>query len=514
MKNKFVVILLLLTGMYAMVSAQSVNLKNLGNKVVVKTENKIENKVNSAIDKTINSAEKKTEKGTTATGSAGQANTGQANTGQVAGSPAAANSNPSPGIAAPPQPAGSTLYVSKQNGNNKNDGSKAAPLKNLDKAIQLAGPGTTICIAGGVETGTLNVGFIESDKAVKIFGSYDESFTSQDIVAHPTLIQPDNESARSTRKAVMKFTRDVAGTVLDHLVFDGGQRNAYHVKEGIVEGIEGGRLLPETEKPPVGYPTVQEPLLQFVSATTGGDVTIQNCVFVNGASFALQAGHRSGTFRVLNNVFVGNRMAAVEIYGTCANTGGPNSMSMCGDVEIANNTILFTWSRVKDFLDMGYGVRVMTKCRYNIHHNIIGASILAGVDHTRFNKNEWVTVDNNIFFVNKDKDLHYSPASNSRLRIDAGDFGDLEIASANGNRNEIPKDLKVNKSYLDGYLNARYSEQTDLDRNSPANQWRSMMGMNLQGTMSSSVTMFGNRYPWKDALTLFGNVAGAGAQKQ
>lgn len=405
------------------------------------------------------------------------------------------------------------LYVSKKNGNNKNDGSKGAPLKNLDKAIALAAPGTAIYVSGGVEMGTLNIGFIESDKPVKIFGSYDETFTTQDIVTHPTLIQPDNESARSTRKAVMKFTRDVAGTVLDHLVFDGGERNAYHVKEGIVEGVEGGgRLLPSTERPPVGYPTVDEPLLQFVSATTGGDVTIENCVFVNGASFALQAGHRSGKFTVKNNIFVGNRMAAIEIYGTCASTGGPNTMALCGDVEVAYNTILFTWSRTKDFLDMGYGVRVMTKCNYNIHHNIIGASILAGVDHTRFNKNEWVSVDHNLFFVNKDKDLHYSPASNTRLRIDAGDFGDLEIASANGNRNEIPESLKVHKAYLDGYLNARYSEQTDLDRNSAANQWRSILGMNLQGTMSSSVTMFCNKYPWKEALQLFGNVEGCGAQ--
>ena len=406
----------------------------------------------------------------------------------------------------------SVIYVSKQNGNNKNDGSKTAPLKNLDKAIAISAPGGTIYIAGGNETGTLNVGFIESDKPVQIFGSWDENFEKQDIAAHPTVIQPDNESARSTRKALMKFTRDVKGTVIDNLVFDGGQRNAYHEKDGITKGIEGGRLMSDTEKPSVGYATVYEPLLQFVSATTGGDVTIQNCVFVNGASFALQAGHRSGKFTVKNNVFVGNRMAAIEIYGTCASTGGPNTLSLCGNVEIAYNTILFTWSRTKDFQDMGYGVRVMTKCDYNIHNNILGASILSGVDHTRFNKNEWVKIDNNIFFVNKDKDLHYSPASNTRLRIDAADFGDLEVASATGNKNEIPKELKINKDYLEGYLNARYAEQTDLDRNSPANMWRSMLGMNLQGTMTSSVTMFCNKYPWKEAINLFGNVNGFGAQ--
>lgn len=471
------------------VQSQVGSLKNMGKKAVTNAEKTVDQNA----DKTVSKADKTSSSmmgGVSGTGTSGK------------------------GSAATPNPAGSgnTIYVSKQNGNNKNAGTKEAPLKNLDKAISIASPGAEIRIAGGADVGTLGVGFIESDKAVKIFGSYDESFTTQDIVAHPTLIQPDNESARSTRKALLRFTKDVAGTVIDHIVFDAGERNAYSTKEGFVEGIEKGRLLSPTENPPVGYPTVDEPMLSFVSATTGGDVTVQNCVFVNGASFALQAGHRSGKFTVINNVFVANRMAAIEIYGTCASTGGPNTMSLCGEVEIATNTILFSWSRTKDFQDMGYGVRVMTKCKYNIHHNIIGASILAGVDHTRFNKDEWVMIDNNIFFVNKDKDLHYSPASNTRLRIDAGDFGDLEVASANGNRNEIPIELKVNKAYLEGYLSARYSEKTDLDRNSSANQWRSAMGMNVQGTMSSSVTMFANRYPWRDAMSLFGNVSGYGAQ--
>jgi len=434
-------------------------------------------------------------------------NTSEKNTAQ-----SNSNAATSTSIATEPVSVGQVWYVSKEKGSNKNDGSKEAPLKNIDKAISNASPGDEIRVAGGVYMGTLNVGFIESDKPVKIFGSFDESFLKQDIKAHPTLFQPSNESARSTRKAVMKFTKDVAGTVLDNLVFDGGERNAYHPQEGVVDGVEGGRLLPPTERPAVGFPTVGEPLLQFVSATTGGDVTIQNCVFVNAPSFALQAGHRSGKFTVKNNVFVANKMAAIEIYGTCASTGGPKTMALCGEVEVAYNTIVFSWSRTKDFLDMGYGVRIMTKLDYNIHHNIIGASILAGVDHTRFNKDEWVKVDHNIFFVNKDEDLHYSPASNTRLRINAADFGDLEFDSAEGNVNKIPEGLQVNKAYLEGYLNARYSETTDLDRNSPANMWRSMMGMNLQGTMTSSVTMFANKYPWAEAPNLFGNVSGCGAQ--
>lgn len=479
------------------VNAQVGKLKNVGKSVVVKTENSVDSKVNKTATNTTTAVENKTEKSVENIGN-GNSTANASSSGSSSSIVPSANSR--------------TLYVSISKGSNKNDGSREAPLKNIDKAISISSPGAEIRVAGGVDVGTLGVGFIESDKAVKIFGSYDESFTTQDIVAHPTLIQPDNESARSTRKALLRFTKDVAGTVIDHIVFDAGERNAYSAKEGFVEGIEKGRLLSPTENPPVGYPTVDEPMLSFVSATTGGDVSVQNCVFINGASFALQAGHRSGKFTVINNIFVANRMAAIEIYGTCASTGGPNTMALCGEVEIANNTILFSWSRTKDFQDMGYGVRVMTKCKYNIHHNIIGASILAGVDHTRFNKDEWVKIDNNIFFVNKDKDLHFSPASNTRLRIDAGDFGDLEVASANGNRNEIPKELDVNKAYLEGYLSARYSEKADFDRNSSANQWRSAMGMNMQGTISSNVTMFANKYPWKDALKLFGNVSNYGAQ--
>jgi hypothetical protein len=250
-----------------------------------------------------------------------------------------------------------------------------------------------------------------------------------------------------------------------------------------------------------------------MSACAGGNVTIQNCVFVNGANFGLQAGHRSGTFKVLNNVFVANRMAAIEIYGTCASTGGPNTMALCGDVEIAHNTILFTWSRLKDLKDMGYGIRVMTKCNYNIHHNIIGGSVLGGVDNSRFNKNEWLKIDNNIFFVNKKADLYYAKASNTSLNLKVSDFGDLDFASASGNKAEIPKSIKVNKIYLEAFLNTSYTEQLDYDPNSPANVWREVMGMNKQGKMTSKVSMFMNRYPWKETLQLFGAVSGFGAQK-
>ena len=63
-----------------------------------------------------------------------------------------------------------------------------------------------------------------------------------------------------------------------------------------------------------------------------------------------------------------------------------------------------------------------------------------------------------------------------------------------------------------GSLTTSYSEKADFDPNSPANQFREAMGLNKQGKLTTKVSMFANRYPWKEALKLFGAHAEAGAQ--
>jgi len=407
---------------------------------------------------------------------------------------------------------GKALFVSAGTGDNKNAGTQDAPFKNIDKAIKAAKDGDTILVAEGVYSGTFGVGFLECDKAVKLYGGFSPDFSARDPVKHATFFQPDNASGGKARKALLKFTKAIDGVVVDGFVFDMGLRNSYSRTEGKPAGVETGMLLLPPTKAEGENPTVTEPCLSIPSAGPAGSVTLSNNVFANCASFGIQAGVRAGTLRIVNNVFVANRMAAVEAYGTCPNKGGPKDSVNCGTVEVAYNTILFTWSRLKDFLDMGYGVRVMTKAEYNIHHNVIGGNIMAAVDHTRFNPNGWVKVDENVFFVNKKADLEYSPASNASVSLTVAQFGDLEVASAKGNTSAIPPGLPVDKAYLEGLLSARYSEQADFDRNSPANQFRSALGMNMQGKLTTSVSMFGNRYPAKAALSLFGTVTGAGAQ--
>lgn len=403
---------------------------------------------------------------------------------------------------------GDTLYVSISTGANKNPGTKEAPMKNLDKALSKAKAGDTILVAEGTYSGSFGVGYITIDKAVKLYGGHSADFTERDVVNHPTLFQPDNKSGGKSRKALItlgKSGQSLDGAVIDGFIIDMGMRNSYSPEEGKPEGVETGMLLLPPKKAKGENATVTKQCLFITNGNKGGNVTISNNVFLNSANFAIQGSIPTGNLTINNNVFVSNRMASIEVWGTSAKD--------IGNAEISYNTILFTWSRLKDFMDMGYGVRIMTKMKYNIHHNIIGASILTGVDNTRFADDEMVQLDENVFSLNKQSDMEYSPESNTKLNLAADEFGDLEFASVSGNRNEIPQGLPVDKAYLEGFLSARYTEEEDYDPDSPANQMREMLGLNKQGKLTTSVSMFANRYPWKEALKLFGAVDGVGAKK-
>jgi hypothetical protein len=68
--------------------------------------------------------------------------------------------------------------------------------------------------------------------------------------------------------------------VVDGIVFDMGMRNAYSPREGLVPGVETGRLLNETERPPSGNSTVEEPILLIdIGAKTS------NLLYIEGKRF-------------------------------------------------------------------------------------------------------------------------------------------------------------------------------------------------------------------------------------
>lgn len=405
-------------------------------------------------------------------------------------------------------------YVSKTSGDNGNPGTREQPLKNIDAALSKSTAGDIIHVAEGVYFGLRDRGYIEVPHPVTLLGGYDIRFEARDPITHPTLVQPTRESAAKSGNALMTLKTSQPGQLfkLDGFIFDAGMRNHYSQKEGMPDGVETGMLLLPPEREDDLSPTVVKQCLFIENQAAPGDVLITNNTFVNCTLFAIQAAHKQGSFKILNNVFVANRMAAIEIFGTGGKKGPKGPLEKDGSVEIAFNTILFSWSRTKDMQDMGFGVRIMTMLDYNVHHNIIGASVLAAVDHTRFNRNEWIRVEDNVFFVNKQAPFLFSEPGNVQLeRVQVGDMGDLGLAGARGNAEKALK-LPLDQAYLQGFLAASYSEETDYKPDSPANLWREAMGLNKQGTMTSQASMFCNRYPWKKALELFGAHPGAGAQ--
>ena len=100
------------------------------------------------------------------------------------------------------------------------------------------------------------------------------------------------------------------------------------------------------------------------------------------------------------------------------------------------------------------------------------------------------------------------------LTVWAKNFEDREEITPYEGNIELSGDKlkgKINEAYLAGFLSMVYSEELNVP-DSPANQFRSAFGMNLEGTMTTKVDMFANRYPLDDALKLFGAVEGYGAQ--
>lgn len=415
-----------------------------------------------------------------------------------------------------------TYYVSKSTGSNRNDGSKDAPFKNIQKAIDAVPEGATIYVAEGNYFGTLDKGNIPVTKCVKIYGGYSTDFSKRDVLQYRTMVQPNaasNGTASGLGTMIIKVNNPEGEVVIDGLLFDRGNSISYNVRgEGKPEGVEspmmnpigtggkGGANLDETN-----VLTTETREIYFDNPNCR-QITIRNCAFVNAPNYGI-SGQFHASLLIDNNIFVNTRMIACDVWGGDAN----DNM----EVEFCNNTVLFTWTRLKDFGDMGYGFRYNNRTNSNVHHSIFGCSAFAALDRGRTDTpkereaKKVTTSEHNMFFLNKRGDLAL-PGGGMFMMVNCEDFEEVEqLKEIEGCvRLNDPSVLKgkINEAYLNGFINASYKETLNSNPNSPENQFRQAMGMNQTGTMSSSATMFANRYPFEDALKMFGAIRGYGAQ--
>ncbi|MCI5779432.1 MAG: DUF1565 domain-containing protein [Lentisphaeria bacterium] len=414
---------------------------------------------------------------------------------------------------------GADLYVSQTTGKKKGPGTKDAPFKTIYDAVKKARPGDTIFIAGGNYTGKMGVSEIIIDKPVALVGSFAPDFSARDVARYPTLIQPVN--AKNDTKGIGLLTLKLPkgpgpDMVIDGLVIDQSYMNSYHDIKGKPEGVETGMWL---EPPAKGSKDkfASAKSYSIYSETAGryeGNIIIRNCVIANSGNFGINISLFKGTVKILNNVFVACRMESCEV--SCS------SAQPAVECEFAYNTVLFTWSRTPEFTDMGYGFRCLSKVASNIHHNIFGLNIFSGVGNDKGDpKSKKIKLDNNVFFLNKRSDVTAVKSPNIiHLNVDAEEFEDMGdfpgMESCEGNvALKDPAAFKdiINQAYLTAFLNASYSEKTDYDENSPANIFRSAMGMNKVGKIQTKVSMYGNRYPLAETYKLFGAYKDYGAQE-
>ena len=170
---------------------------------------------------------------------------------------------------------------------------------------------------------------------------------------------------------------------------------------------------------------------------------------------------------------------------------------------------------------MGYGVRSNSNTISNIHHNVLGLNCMAGWDNSKgSDKTKKVSVDHNVFFLNKKGDVTRTVSPSVQfLRVDEDGFEDIADAegmeSVEGNVSlKDPAAFKdiLDMAFVNAFLAATYTEQTDYDENSPINNFRAALGLNKQGKITSKVTMWANPYPFDSAIKLFGAIQGYGAQ--
>ncbi len=413
------------------------------------------------------------------------------------------------------------IYVSLETGKNKNDGSKGAPLKNLWKALEISKVGDTIHLAEGNYPGKMKQGWFMMERPVSIIGGYSKDFGERNPLTHKTMFQPLNENNDKTGsgKGLLHLEFDQTNNapkginmVIDGLIFDDGFASSFHTTKGKPEGLDTGMWL---EGPAKGANDkfVSPNRSAIYSNTAGraeGSITIKNCTFVNIGNNGININWYKGKVNVLNNVFCNTRMIGANVLCSAANPSV--------DWEFANNTVLFTWSRISDLADMGFGVRTNTNVNANIHDNIIGLNVLTGFDNTKGNpKTRKTNIDGNVFFLNRESDIQMTISpSIAKVRVDL--FEDLEgtdgIESIEDNVDlKDPKVFagRINPTYLNAFLSMKYKESTKVPENQ-ANGLRSALGLPLQGTITTKVDMFANRYPMEDSLKLFGAMAGKGAQ--
>lgn len=413
-----------------------------------------------------------------------------------------------------------TFYVNINRGSARGTGTREAPMKDIQKAIDAAADGDCIFISEGNYLGTLDRGWIEiKNKYVSLQGGWNDDFSEWNPLKYITRIQPTLAQRGTIGRGVLlieSISKRTSKIVIDGIFFDLGLVHEYAKADptdprfGCPQGCETGRIMP------VGTPPNKT--IRLIGGKVAGDLIIKNCMFLNASFYGIIMTNMGGNWEICNNVFVSNLYAACEI------NGGLNQATSAhqSKVDFHNNTVLFSWPTTKEMESMGYGYRFRNGADHDVHHNIFGCNNFGALDggwddsNLPADKRKICSAYDNYFFMNKGDIVVAGTSGGAWIYVPGKRFDEVMMLQKFENNVEIPGTSPfqeiIDPAYLNGYASLKIITTESYDANSAANLYREAHGLNKQGTSTTRVSMFGNRYNFDKALQLFGADPTHGAQ--
>ncbi|MDY0216514.1 MAG: hypothetical protein RBS19_06130, partial [Bacteroidales bacterium] len=187
------------------------------------------------------------------------------------------------------------LYVSTA-GTARGEGTKASPLKDVQKAIDKASNGDVIRISEGNFLGNLDRGWMEiKDKYVSLEGGWNSDFTERNPVKYITRIQPTKAQAGTIGSHLLNIevtSNRHSQIIIDGIFFDYGFVSEYAPADpsdprfGCPIGCETGLIKP------VGVPPNKA--VRLIGGKVAGKLIIRNCMFLNGTFNAIIMSNAGG----------------------------------------------------------------------------------------------------------------------------------------------------------------------------------------------------------------------------
>ena len=411
-------------------------------------------------------------------------------------------------------------FVSAERGSARAAGTAESPFRDVQKAIEQASNGDVVRIAQGNYLGNLDRGWLEiKGKYVSLEGGWNDDFTERDPLKYVTRVQPGKDQAGTIARGALLIeatNNNMMSIVIDGIFFDLGQMLEYCKADpsdprfGCPEGCETGRVMP------VGNPPNKT--VRLIGGKVAGTLIIRNCMFTNASFNGIIMTNMGGNWHIYNNVFVSNLYAACEV------SGGLNQQTDAhkSHVDFHHNTVMFSWPTTKEMESMGYGYRFRNGCDHDVHHNIFGCNNFGAIDAGWDDSNlparsrKVCSAYENLFFMNKGDIVMAGTSGGKWLYVPAKRFDEVELLKEYEGNREIADDSSfkdvIDPAYLKGYASLEIMSSSSYDPNSAANLYREAHGLNKQGTMTTRVSMFGNRYNFEKAMEFFGAEEGYGAQ--